>query len=439
MQRLLLPLLAAFVFLIATPSAHSLRAESILRDTSTPSLLEQARAIEKTGRYDDAIALYQTYLNTHPDDDAARAGLARVLSWQGRYQEAVDLYQDILSRHPADLDVRTALARVKSWQKHFDESQALYEDILKEVPDDGEAKQGLADVFYWTRRFAHALRLYEEVYAVTQDPEVAKRIRAVKAELAGLGAPQKLRAPVGLGRPLPILPFRDYFKVGYSHFTYTNRVPDERNWRVEAGKALGAQTLVGRIETINRFGFHDTPLSGELYSPLWQRAWGYVAASAAVNPHFVPNWTLGGELFQGLGVIHKMLSFLEPSFGYRRMAFASADVDLLIPGLTVYLPHNVWLTEKVFYVPDTGAITLSSQLTWRPADRVQLFASGGFGTSGERITAVQDFTRVSSRIIQGGIIVPLSARLSAETSVYYEDRGVLYIRRGGTVNLVFQW
>ncbi|MER3424555.1 MAG: hypothetical protein C4293_16380, partial [Nitrospiraceae bacterium] len=165
----------------------------------------------------------------------------------------------------------------------------------------------------------------------------------------------------------------------------------------------------------------------------------YVAASAAVNPHFVPNWTLGGELFQGLGVIHKMLSFLEPSFGYRRMAFASADVDLLIPGLTVYLPHNVWLTEKVFYVPDTGAITLSSQLTWRPTDRVQLFASGGFGTSGERITAVQDFTRVSSRIIQGGITVPLSTRLSAETSIYYEDRGTLYIRRGGTFNLVFQW
>jgi len=64
-----------------------------------------------------------------------------------------------------------------------------------------------------------------------------------------------------------------------------------------------------------------------------------------------------------------------------RLEHAKTDIDLLLPGLTLYLPFNLWLTEKVYIIPNTGAITLSSQLTWRPTDRLQLFASGSFGTS----------------------------------------------------------
>ena len=53
---------------------------------------------------------------------------------------------------------------------------------------------------------------------------------------------------------------------------------DERDLLFEIAKPFGNQTLVLRVEPINRFGFHDTPFSAEFYSPLWQRAWGYVAA-----------------------------------------------------------------------------------------------------------------------------------------------------------------
>ena len=94
---------------------------------------------------------------------------------------------------------------------------------------------------------------------------------------------------------------------------------------------------------------------------------------------------------------------------------------------------------KIYYIPDTGAITLASQLTWRPQERLQLFASGAFGTSSERIVAVQDFTRIQSRIIQGGMTFPLTERFSAEASGYDEDRGALYIRRGGLINLIIHW
>ena len=423
---LLLPLLAC---LTAVPLAAQ----------SLPDTLSEARTYEAAKQYPQAAAAYRQYVIEHPENDEVRAALARVLSWQGLYEEAVALYEEILTRHPVDHDIRIALARAKSWQRKFAEAQAGYQSVLQEDPENREAKRGLADTLYWSGNYAGALRWYEDLASTASDPALTQRIAAVRAELAALTPAQALRAPVGLTRVFPALPFRDYLKVGSSHYTYTNSIPDERDWLIEASKSIGTRTLVGRIEPLNRFGFHDTPVSGELYSPLWEKAWGYLGALATVNPSFAPNVSLGGELFQGLGIVHPAVSFLEPSFGYRRMVFKSTSIDLLIPGLTIYLPHNVWLTEKIYYVPDTGATTLSSQLTWRPTDRLQFFVSGAFGTSGNQILTTQDFTRVSSRIIQGGMIFPLSDRLSVETSGYYEDRETSYIRRGATVNLIIHW
>lgn len=405
---------------------------SVQRDLS--ELLPAATAAEGAKDFPRAEGLYREYLGGRPENDEVRARLARVLSWQGKHEEAVGLYQDILSRHPTDIDIRIALARVRSWQHRFDESGNMYNGVLTEDPSNIEAKRGLADTLYWSRHYQEALRLYRDIYDETRDPEIARRIQAVTQEIT-LSA----RAPVRGPQPGPVIPFRDYMKLGYSHYTYTNQFPDERDWLIEAAKPIGDLTLVARVEPLNRFGLHDTPVSAELYSPLWRRAWGYIAAAGAIDAGFVPNWTLGGELFQGLGEVSPYLSRFELSFGYRRMDFKTGGIDLLQPGLTIYLPFNLWLTEKIYYIPDQGSITLSSQLTWRPTDRLQIFASGGFGTSGERIVAVQDFTRVPSRIVQGGVIFPIADRFSGEALAYYEDRSTLYVRRGGTFNLIWHW
>jgi YaiO family outer membrane protein len=321
----------------------------------------------------------------------------------------------------------------------WEEARALYQGVLREDSNNSEAERGLADVSYWSGDFSGALTQYQRLYAKTKDPEIARRIAAVRAELAQSVAVESPRAPVNPPNLALALPYRDYLKVGYSHFTYSSHIADERDWLVEAAKPLGAQTVIARVEALNRFGLHDTPVSGEVYSPLWSKAWGYVGASGAVNPEFSPNWTAGTELFQGLGVINPAFSRLEASMGYRHLSFASVDIDLLIPGLTIYLPYNLWLTEKVYYIPDTGAITLSSQLTWRATNRLQMFVAGSFGTSGERILSVQDFTRVTTRIVQGGIAFPVASRLSAEASLYYEDRETLFVRRGGSGNLIYHW
>ncbi|HSF68562.1 MAG TPA: tetratricopeptide repeat protein [Nitrospiraceae bacterium] len=404
-------------------------------EQQTPrQILETAQSFERRQEYPQAIVAYREYLLLRPENDEARGALAKLLSWEGEYDEAISLYRDILTRHPADLDIRTALARVLSWQKRFDEAQAIYDEVLREDPKSFDARKGRADVAFWRGDRTEALGLYESLFAETKDPEVQRQIQSVKAELV-----TSLRARVGQGLPGLRLPYRDYAKVGYGHYSYTKNHPDERALLFEVAKPIGDQTLVVRVEPINRFGHQDTPVSAEYYSPLWQRAWGYVAAQGTINPHFAPNYSFAGEVAQGLGVVHSSLAPFEVSFGYRRLNYKEDDIDLLLPGLTVYLPFNLWLTERVYFVPNTGAITLSSQLTWRPTDRLQFFASGSFGTSGERIVATQDFTRVPTQTIQGGVMFPITNRFSAEAVGFYEDRESLYVRRGGYFSLIYHW
>lgn len=428
-----------------------------------------ARELSWKGQYDGAIAGYRAVLNQDPQQMDAMRGLADVLGWSGRTAEALPLYEAVYGA-TQDAEVAQRIAAVKaelaeaekiqtqaqaesatraaaeareknvvaarelSWKGQYDEAIAGYRGVLAQDPQHLEAKQGLADTYYWSGRYAEALALYQEVYAATSDPALPGRIQAVKTELN-----VSIRAPIRRAGDGLMLPYRDYLKLGYSHYTYTNGFPDERNFLIEAAKPIGNMTLVGRIEPLNRFGLHDTPLSAELYSPLWRGAWGYIAGSGAFDASFVPVWSAGSEVFQNLGVVVPALSFLEASMGYKRMEFKTAGIDLLTPGLTIFLPWNLWLTEKISYVPAQGAMTLSSQLTWRPQDRWQFYVSGAYGTAGERIRAVQDFTRITSTIWQAGATFPITARFSGELSGYYEDRGFLYIRRGLTFNLIWHW
>jgi YaiO family outer membrane protein len=410
---------------------------SVIPGPTVPERAERiarAQDLEQKGEYGQAISSYREILEDFPDDDDTRGTLARTLARDGQFEQAASLYGAILTRHPADLDVQISLARVHAWQKQYDSAIHLFQEVLRQDGANREALRGFADTLYWSGATQEAVTQYWRIYQATEDEAVASRIREITAALDA--SPQ---APLGPRDSTIRLPFRDYFKVGYGHFSYSRGIPDERNVLIEASKSLGAQTLIARVEPIHRFGFHDTLFSAEGYSPLWRRAWGYLAAQGAIDPDFSPKYSFVGEAFQGLGVVHPLLTIFEVSFGYRHLSYKTDDINLLLPGMTVFLPFHLWLTEQLYYVPETGAITLSSRLTWRPTPRLQIFASGSFGTSGERIVATQDVTRISGRTIQGGIVFPVADRISLEITGYDEDRGALYTRRGGSFSVWYHW
>lgn len=413
---------------------------------SPQQILERAHALETAKQYTAAVAAYGEYLRLQPEDDEARRSFAHALFLDGRLREAASVYEKVLVRRPSDVTALVGLANVLAWQKKPDAALSRYEEVLKIDPASLEARRGAADILYWRGEYRQALPHYEALFSATQDPKTGQRIQEIRDER--LWSPRVL---VGKAPQTPILPFRDYMKFGYSQYAYTKNISDERDGLLEVSKSFGEQTFVGRVEKLNRFGVDDIPITAELYSPLGKKAWGNLSFAVASDPSFVPNYRLGGQLFQGLGLLHESLSFLEASLGLERLSYGyrartsqtlfipAQDITVMTPSLTMYLPFNMWLTEKVYYIPDTGSITLSSQLTWRPTDRVQLYASGAFGTSGERIVAFQDFTRADTRSFQGGAIFPITERFSGELVGFYEDRGFLYVRQGGTFNLIWHW
>ena len=431
--------LSALLLMASIPERSESQVGMTPDKTAPQEILTHARAFEAEKHYDQAIASYRAYLAERPEDDEVRGSLARLLSWQSAYDEAIALYEDILTRHPVDFEVRVALARVQAWHENFAEARRLYASVLNEEAQNLDARRGLADTLYWSGEYSAALQHYEMGLVATSDPAIAQRLEAVRAELARPTPVASLRTPIGPRESGPTLPYRDYVKLGYSRFTSTATIPDEQVGLLEAAKPLGTRTLVGRLEGLDRFGLHDVVLSGELYSPLWPKASGFLSAAVGIDPDFAPRWTLGGEVFQNLGLLHPALSFLEPSLGYRHLSFRTAEVDLLIPGLTVYVPGNIWLTEKLYYVLDPSSVTVSSQLTWRATERFQFFIAGTYGGTAERVAALQDITRTTMHSVQAGVIFPIAARLSAEASGYYEDRHGKAIRRGGTFSLIVHW
>lgn len=71
-------------------------------------------------QYDKAIALYQNYLDTHPQDHHIRAKLADALSWTGKYVEAIAIYKKILIQVPNDIQIRRKYAFVLIWNNQHD-------------------------------------------------------------------------------------------------------------------------------------------------------------------------------------------------------------------------------------------------------------------------------------------------------------------------------
>jgi hypothetical protein len=215
-----------------------------------------------------------------------------------------------------------------------------------------EARRGLAEVAHWRGDRSDALQPLRG--PPCRDPR-SRRLRSALARREVRSCWSRRGRQWGRDLTGLRLPYRDYAKIGYGHYSYTKNQPDERDVLFEIAKPWGNQTVVLRVEPMNRFGFHDTPVSAELYSPLWQRAWGYIAAQGTINPNFSPNYSVVGEVAQGLGGLHASLAPIELSFGYRRLNYKQDDIDLLMPGLTIFLPFNLWLTEKVYLIPNTGA------------------------------------------------------------------------------------
>lgn len=82
-------------------------------------LLDLAKAYTSLGGYDQAIDLYDAYLDIVPDDNTARLNYARVLGWDRRYDASQRQYEIVMQSDPNRPDVRLEYAQVLTYDREY--------------------------------------------------------------------------------------------------------------------------------------------------------------------------------------------------------------------------------------------------------------------------------------------------------------------------------
>lgn len=81
-------------------------------------VLELAKAYTGLGAYDQAIDLYDAYLDSVPDDTEARLNYAKVLSWDRRYDASQKQYEIVLKTEDRP-DIRLEYAQVLTYDREY--------------------------------------------------------------------------------------------------------------------------------------------------------------------------------------------------------------------------------------------------------------------------------------------------------------------------------
>lgn len=102
--------------------------------------LQGAVILFTAGKYTDAQAQFQQFLDAHPDNEftgQAALGVAASLDAQGKADLAVGAYQRVVNTAPDPAVVNSAkfaLARIYEAQGHLNDALANYEDVARANP-----------------------------------------------------------------------------------------------------------------------------------------------------------------------------------------------------------------------------------------------------------------------------------------------------------------
>ncbi|HEX5398754.1 MAG TPA: tetratricopeptide repeat protein [Verrucomicrobiae bacterium] len=117
------------------------------------ALLQSAAAMFEAGRYPDAQAQFQKYVDVHPDGEfvgQALLGVAACLDSQGKSDQAASAYQKVIS-NASDTTATSAakfgLARIDEAQGRFNDAMVLYQDVASvNTPFASEAAMRLMEL-----------------------------------------------------------------------------------------------------------------------------------------------------------------------------------------------------------------------------------------------------------------------------------------------------
>jgi predicted Zn-dependent protease len=104
-------------------------------------------AAEKLGKVRDAAGLYQSVIDSAPDNAAARANLGRLYLYSGAPDRALSLVEPGLARHPDDAPLLLVRAAVRAQTNNATGAREDAEHALRMAPDSEDAVGLLAGLY----------------------------------------------------------------------------------------------------------------------------------------------------------------------------------------------------------------------------------------------------------------------------------------------------
>jgi tetratricopeptide (TPR) repeat protein len=153
---------------------------------------ERARTLSRAGRTEAAIAAWRGIVR-ETGAPADRLALARTMRDGGDLDAAIDLYGGLVAARPTDRALRAEQARTLLWAQRYADAEAVLRGLLAQDPTDDAARLDLARALYWDGRPAEARIVLASLAA---DSPLAPEARTLDDELASvLATPAPPEAP----------------------------------------------------------------------------------------------------------------------------------------------------------------------------------------------------------------------------------------------------
>lgn len=416
--------------------------------------IEKVQYYIQTKDFQSADALLKGLLQDYPDNSELLSILGRVLYWEKKYEESIAIYEKLLLIMPTEENLkefeRVQLAiefqhiNYLLQTKNYTEAERKLQQLFETKRGTYETGYRLGMLYIQQRKYKKGIQIFDELKKMyPQDSGFRNlyieslilegEIKEAKKELDSLSSDEKEKLYHSRS-DLFYRVSRNYIRAISEFFNYTEGYGRERVYTVELAQRISNRTLITRYSNVYRFARYNQQFGFDIYSKLGEKTkrWGYISGSYSPDRDFLPVWTLGGELYQGI-------KGMEISFGYSHMEFKNSSVDILMPGAIVYLPWSFSLNEKLYYNPKRGTYTVLSKLHYEPNHKFEAYYSFATGTSSERIGAELDVEKFDTYSHHIGIDYKLKPYLGLGIKYSFQHRESLYDREGWSFNVRYLW
>jgi YaiO family outer membrane protein len=416
--------------------------------------LLQAHELVHVQKQGEAAAVLDSYPDQSNIDLLTLRG--DIAFYRKEYDQAISFYSGVVpvSKNPESArhlyEARTAKAldvtdRLLA-DKKYGEAEAIVSELYKNNSDRYSSGLMLGKVFIARKAYRDAAALYRELEQLyPQEPDLtALRIEALL--LAGENneaadtlnaAPPALQEYLAQKREDLLYRSADnWLKVSGAYYNQTGRSSTrETDLSLAVAQRIKQYSLTVWAVSTSKYSLSDKQIGLGLAGGRGMESPFLWEVTFALSPEAVilPRTTAGIEVTRGF-------SGFDASIGYTRMDFRKSSANIVIPGILWYIPATSFtLSERIYFVPDSGGYSSLTTLTYKPDHRFQSFASIGAGTSAERISTSQDYQRQQTLSARIGTEYRFTPHYSIGAETSYEKRGNLYDRTGAALQMRYWW